>query len=195
MGEPLEGIPRLDRAINAGLFLAYVSLRAGDRVGLFGFDQKVRVYLEPHGGTNVFPRLQVASSALEYSGVETNFTLALAELSVRLRRRALVVVLTDFVDTITAELMVESLERMARNHLVLFVSLRDRQVETVADQEPKHLRHVAESVVASGFIHEREVVLRRLARTGIQVIDAAPSEVTVELINRYLDIKRREMIA
>ena len=195
MGEPLEGIPRLDHAINAGLFLAYVSLRTGDRVGLFGFDQKVRTYLEPHGGPGVFPRLQMATSALEYSGVETNFTLALAELSLRLRRRALVVVLTDFVDTVTAELMVESLERMARNHLVLFVSLRDRDLEVVADRRPLGLRNVAESVVASGFVQEREVVLRKLSRTGIQVIDVLPDDLTAELINKYLDIKRREMIA
>jgi uncharacterized protein (DUF58 family) len=195
MGEPLDGIPRLDHAINAGLLLAYVSLRAGDRVGLFAFDQKVRTYLEPHGGPGIFPRLQVATSALEYSGVETNFTLALAELTQRLRRRALVVVLTDFVDTVTAELMVESLERIARNHLVLFVSLRDRRLEVVADREPARLLSVAESVVASGFIQEREVVLRRLVRAGIQVIDALPDKVSSHLINRYLEIKRREMIA
>jgi len=195
MGEPLEGIPRLDHAINAGLILAYVSLRAGDRVGLFGFDQKVRTYLEPHGGPGVFPRLQVATSALEYSGVETNFTLALAELSQRLRRRALVVVLTDFVDTVTAELMVDSLERIARNQLVLFVSLRDRGLEVVAGGEPVRLQSVAESVIASDFIQEREIVLRKLSRAGIQVIDALPDRVGSDLINRYLDIKRREMIA
>src|SRR5438093_488493 len=78
--EPLEGVPKLDHAIQAALLLAYVSLRSGDRVGLFAFDEKVRSFTEPTGGLHAFARLQAASADLQYSTGETNFTLGLAEL-------------------------------------------------------------------------------------------------------------------
>ena len=64
MSEPLDGVPRIDRAINAGLLLAYASLREGDRVGLFGFDSAVRLYSEPAGGLQNFARVQRATTEL-----------------------------------------------------------------------------------------------------------------------------------
>ncbi len=194
MCEPLQGMTRLDHAINIGLFLSYVSLWAGDRVGLFAFDQKVQAFLEPRRGAAFFPQLQTATSKLTYANVETNYTLGIAELSTRLRQRALVVVVTDFVDTVTAELMVESLDRLSRRHLVLFVSMRDRQVDETAHCEPSSLQAVAQSVIAAGMAHERDVVIQRLRRKGILVVDETPVRVSTELINHYLDIKRREMI-
>lgn len=194
MASPLDGIPKLDHAINAGLLLAYVCLRTGDRVGWFTFDQKVRSYTEPVGGAAGFRRLRVQTSAISYSRGETNFTLGLTELSMRLRRRSLVVLLTDFVDTITAELMIENLARLSRRHLVLFVTLRDPSLERIARERPNTLDRLHRAVVASGFVREREVVLRRLARLGVHCIDVPPGRVTTDLLNRYLEVKRRELV-
>src|SRR5262249_8703513 len=125
MCEPLEGIPRLDHAISAGLLLAWISLRQGDLVGTYGFDAAVRQYLQPMRGLASFARVQRATADLAYRHEETNFTLGLAELSQRLKRRALLVLFTDFVDTVTAELLVESLQRVSNRHVVVFVTLRD----------------------------------------------------------------------
>jgi uncharacterized protein (DUF58 family) len=195
MSEPVAGIPKLDHAINAGLLLAYFSLRAGDRVGLYGFDKGANLYCEPQGGLGSFHRLQLAAAELEYSHEETNFTLGLAELSLRIRRRSLVVLLTDFVDTITAGLMVEDLQRLSRHHLVVFVALSNPELTTCAAAVPSTIHRMARSVVALDFVREREVALRGLARHGIQALDVAPHEVSPQLLNRYLDIKRRELIA
>ncbi len=195
MSEPVAGLPKLDHAIAAALLLGYVSLRVGDRVGLFGFDSEARVYVAPQGGLGSFVRLQLATAELTYSTAETNFTLGLASLTTRLRRRSLIVVLTDFVDTISAELMVEDLQRLARRHLVLFVAVRNPELETIAGEAPSTVPAMARSVVASDLLRERQTVLRTLERYGIQVIDAVPAAVTPLLLNRYLDIKRRELIA
>ena len=73
---------------------------------------------------------------LDYHHDETNFTLGLAELSARLKRRALVILFTDFVDTVTAELLVETMARIARQHVVVFVTLRDAVLHGLADAPP-----------------------------------------------------------
>ncbi len=193
MSEPLQGVAKLDHAVNAALLLAYVSLRAGDRVGMLGFDEKVRTWAEPAGGVRAFPRLRRLSAELEYRARESNYTLALAELSARLRRRSLVVLLTDFLDTISAELMVENVLRLARRHLVLFVTLQDPGVAERLEAAPRRLIDVHEAVVAADFARERGVVLERLRRASVHCVEAPPGQISARLINRYLEIKRREL--
>jgi uncharacterized protein (DUF58 family) len=194
MAEPLAGIPKLDHAIHTGLVLAYTCLRTGDRVGLYAFDAKARLFVAPRGGVKGFARLQHATAGLDYTDAETNFTVGLAELATRLQRRSLVVLLTDFVDTVTAELMVENAGRLARRHLVLFVALRDASLVETAGQRPDTLGRLYRSVVAHDFVRQRDVVLKRLDRLGVLTIDAPPEAVSTQLVNRYLAIKRRELV-
>jgi uncharacterized protein (DUF58 family) len=193
MSEPVDGVPKLDHAINAAILLAWFCLRTGDRVGLLGFDERVRQWAEPAGGMHTFRRLQAMSAEIDYCAVETNYTLTLAELSTRLRRRSLVVLFTDFLDTVTAELMIDNVTRLARRHLVLFVAVRDPSLETRALARPRSLTALHEGVVAGDFARERHVVLERLRRAGAHCIDTAPAGFSMALVNRYLDIKRREL--
>jgi uncharacterized protein (DUF58 family) len=194
MSEPLQGIPRLDHAINASLLLAYVALKTGDRVGLFAFDDGVRLFAEPQGGVKAFARLQRQTARLSYSAAETNFTLGLVELSHRLRRRSLIVVLTDFVDTVTAELMIENVARLGRGHLVVFVALRDVATDALAAADPRDVPSLSRAVVAHDLVRERDVVLSRLRRRGVHCLDGPPATISTRLINHYLDVKRREMV-
>lgn len=192
MSEPLDGTPRLDHAIHAALVLASVSLQVGDRVGLVSFDDRLRHHVLPLRGPGAFGELSHLASRIRYSQRETNFTLGLMELARRQLRRALVVVMTDFVDTITAELMIENMGRLARKHLVLFVALQDPLLAAEAGRRPRGQLDLHRSVVAHGLLHDRDLVLERLRRMGILCVDARPGGVSARLIDRYLAVKRRE---
>jgi uncharacterized protein (DUF58 family) len=194
MREPIDGLAKLDHAINAGLLLAWISLRGGDLVGIYGFDVVVRHYMQPIRSLQSFGRIQQAIAHLDYRSEETNFTLALAELNTRLRRRALVVLFTDFVDTTTAELLLESLQRISNRHVVLFVTLKDTVLEGIADAAPERFEDVTKAVVAHDMLRDREIVLERLARLGIHCLDVSPAGLSAGLINRYLQIKQRGLI-
>ena len=194
MSEPMAGIPRLDHAINAGLMLTYMGLRGGDRVGLFGFDAVVRHTTAPVGGLHNFWRLQQATAQFTYRQDETNFTLGLTSLLGRLNRRSLVILMTEFVDTVTAELMVDNLQRLSGRHLVIFVSLRDTGLADTIDARPAGFGDVARAVIADDFVRERSIVLERLRRLGVHCIDAPSEAVSMELVNRYLLIKRQDLI-
>ena len=194
MSEPVDGIPRLDHAIAAGLLLAYVSMHSGDLVGTFAFDATIRQYYAPVQGISKFPRLQHATAELDYCPEETNFTLGLAELGARLSRRALVVVFTEFVDTVTAELLVESMQRIASRHVVVFVTLRDSLLQRLAGAPPARFVNVAEAVLAQDFLQERQVVFEKLSRLGVHCLDVTSGGVSTALINRYLHIKERGLL-
>jgi uncharacterized protein (DUF58 family) len=194
MREPLDGIPKLDRAINAALILAHQALAEGDRVGTYGFDAAPHRLLEPNGSMRTFQTVQLALSELDYSLEESNFTLGLGTLLGRLNRRSLVVLLTDFIDTITVELMIENIQLLAKRHLVLFVALRDPALDAIVSARPEEAIDIARSVAAADMVRERRTVIERLERLGVQPLDVAPQALDSSLLNRYLTIKQRELI-
>ena len=89
-------------------------------------------------------QIQRAGAGLDYYHEETNFSLGLAQLNARLKRRALVVLFTDFVDTVTAELLIESMQRVANRH-VIFVMLRGAVLQRMADAAPQSFADVAQA--------------------------------------------------
>lgn len=194
MCEPLGGVPKIDRAINAALLLAYVSLRSGDKTALFGFDAKPTVTSNVLSGVGAFPHLQQLASKLDYSVEDANYTLALTSLSARLERRSLIILFTDFVDTISAELMLDNIKRLMDRHLVIFACFEDEQLSEMIEAEPKTADLVSRAVIADGLLKDREVVLRKLEHLGVQVIETRPERFSADLVSRYLDIKRREML-
>ena len=194
MREPIDGIPKLDHAINAALLLSFVALKSGDRVGLLGFDERVREFIPPRRGMGNFHRIQERCARIDYSDRETNFTLSIAELTQRVRRRSLVVLFTDFVDSITAELMRENIRRIGTRHLLLFVGLRDSGLVDIRDAKPRNALSVHRSVVADDLLRERAAVFRELHRLGVQCLDVTPRDLSNALIARYLRIRQREMV-
>jgi len=194
MREPIGKVTRLDHAINAGLVLAWIAMRSGDLVGTYGFDAVVRSYHAPVRGLTRFAHVQRATAELGYHAEETNFTLGLAELNIRLKRRALVILFTEFVDTVTAELLIESLERVHNRHVVVLVTMRDNDLQRTIDAEPRSFEAVGESVIAQDIQRDRGVVFERLERMGLHCLDVPTAGVTVGLINRYLLIKQRGLI-
>ena len=194
MGTMLHGVPRIDHAINAGLLLGHASLRNGDRISVFGFDMQTRVAAEPFAGIQAFPRLMRLSSDIGYYREETNFTRGLMDLMGRLKRRSLIVLQTEFVDTVTAELMIENLQRLAARHLVLFVTMQDPRLHDELGRRPQSLQDVSRAVLAGNFLRERAMVFERLRRMGIHCIDAPSNGVSAALLNQYIHIKRLELI-
>lgn len=194
MAEEVGGVPKLDRAVNAALALAWAGGLGGDLVGLYSYDSQPRLYIPPMPGRAAFSRLKAASADLAPATVESNPTLALTHLAGRLARRSLIVVFSDFVDSTTAELLVENLGLLARRHLILHVALRDPALEAIAHPDPITLDSVALAVSASQIARERQLVLDRLARLGVLCLDTEPEKLSAALVSRYIEIKARELI-
>ena len=194
MSEPLGGVPKIDRAINAGLLLSFVSLRNGDRTMVYGFDAKPGLMSGFMTGQRSFTKAQDLTAQLDYSTEEANFTLALSSLASKLERRSLIIIFSDFVDTISAELMLENIRRLTDRHLVVFATFEDQALSDMVDAPPNTINDVTRAVIADTLMAERDTVLLRLQRMGVQVIESKPEAFGPELISRYLQIKQRDML-
>ena len=194
MCAPIAGMPRIDRAVSAALLTAYVALKSGDRVALFGFAARPEAMSPFISDTRQFHRLQSEAARLDYHAQEPNFTLALATLASRLQRRSLIVVFSDFTDPTSAELMIESIGRLVRKHVVLFVTMADEELETIATDDPADMQALAMAVTADALLKQRALVTRRLQLLGVDVVEAPHDRIGTRLIDTYLSIKRKGAI-
>ncbi|MDF2637654.1 MAG: hypothetical protein K0R64_638 [Novosphingobium lindaniclasticum] len=190
MCEPIQGMPRLDRAISAALATAYVALKGGDRVSLFGFAARPEVATPFVTASRDFHRLQRAAAGLDYRSEEPNFTLALATLASRLQRRSLIVVFSDFTDPTSAQLMIESIGRLVSRHVVLFVTMADDELEAIAHAAPEDLETLSMAVSAETLLRQRALVTKRLQQLGVDLVEAPYHAIGTRLIDAYLAIKR-----
>ena len=194
MSDPVDGLPRIDRAISAALTAAFVALKLGDKVSLFGFDARPRVASGAVSGVQSFVTFQRLAAQLDYSNEETNFTLALTTLNAQLKRRSLIMIFTDFVDPTSAELMLKTVGRLAERHLVLFVLMQDVELEDMANADPISPDDVSRAVIAAAMLRERRIVVARLQRLGVHIVEAPHAQLGTELVNAYLTLKRRNAL-
>ncbi len=194
MGEPVHDVARLDHAINGSLMLARICMKSGDKLGLFSFNALAGHFLAPSGGPQSFGVFAGQTARIEQQPVETNFTLGLSELANRLQRRSLIIVMTDFTDSTTAQLMIENLGRLAKKHLILFVCFKDDVLQGLKQGARKTTDDIARIVVADELARERRMVLEKLRRLGLLVLETEPKQFSFDVIQRYLDIKSRSLI-
>jgi uncharacterized protein (DUF58 family) len=194
MCEPIDGLPRIDRAVSAALLTAYITLKSGDKTSLFSFAAKPELSTPFLSGSRNFFRLQQDAATIDYRHQESNYTLALSALSNRLQRRSLIIIFTDFTDPTSADLMLEAAARLIDKHLVLFVVLEDEELSQFIEKKPETAEDITRSVTAQSLLNQKKLVVTRLQHMGIDVIEGAHRDIGTRLINSYLKIKRRGAI-
>jgi uncharacterized protein (DUF58 family) len=138
--------------------------------------------------------LQRVAAGIDYSANETNYTLGIATLASELSRRSLIILFTEFADSISAELMMRAVGTLLKRHLVLFVVLRDDELEGFAGAEPVEPEDISRAVTAASLLRERRLVITKLRHLGVHVIEAPAAEAGPAVVNAYLDFKRRSLI-
>jgi uncharacterized protein (DUF58 family) len=194
MCEPVAGIARVDRCVSAMLLTAWIALKLGDRVAINAFDSRPRLMSGLVSGGGAFAELERMAAAIDYSGDETNYTFALTTLAARLTRRSMLILFTEFTDTVSADFMLRAIRGLVQTHLVLVVVLRDEELESLADAEPQSADDVTRAVTAAALLKERRVVITRLQHLGVHVVESEYDKVSERLVQSYLDLKRRDLL-
>ena len=190
MGTSVEGRPKFDYALTAALRLAAASLALGDRPSMIVFADEIRAHIPAGKGPAHLPAMIDAVCDVHPVLRDPDFMGLMSRLDRVQRRRSLVVMLTDFSDAYSSDLMKVSLNTLARRHKVLFVAMGNPETRETAYQYPRDTEIVARSLVAAQMMRERREVLVALSRAGMEVIDASPHEVGGRMINKYFEMKR-----
>jgi len=194
MAAQVDGLTKLDHAVNAALFLAFVAVRNGDRVGLAVFADGVKAYLPPAAGRAQYRKMVDTLYGTTPSLTYVDYLALFKELNVRLTRRSLLCVFTDFLDEEQAATMVAPLHRLARRHVPLCLSVKDTALQKLLRTPPPGPDEAFQHAVASELLTDREVLKARVSQGGVQMLDVQPDELSLAAVNRYLDIKARGVL-
>ena len=184
-----------DQALNAAMLLAYVALKDGDAVGAmtFGHDASQQRHFAPSKGMGALNALVARLHDVEPTPTHSDYLAAARDLMLRLRRRSLVVVLTNFRDEDCEELE-DALKLMRTRHLVMLASLKEGVVAEIVAQPLDGPRSVIDVASAHWFQNARADAFRRLAGKNQLLVDVEPERLAAALVNRYHAVKRGRLL-
>ena len=191
MRSPVGDVYKLDYAINAVLLLAYVAAAKGDRVGLMTFADRPMAWLAPRAGKGQFYRMLESLYAVQAQPVEPDYNAALAYFSAQQHKRCLALVFTDLTGSLGMDALVAQMSRLRRTHLPLLVTVADPAVQHMARQPVADSRSLYVRTAAEQVLDERSLVIERLRVQGIATLDVPADQLSVAVINRYLELKAR----
>jgi len=183
-----DALSHFDHVVNAALLLAYVSLRQGDAVGMLTMAAEPR-WIAPRKSRSTINRILNRVYDLHPTLSPTDYYKAAVDLMLRIRKRALVVMLSNLRDE-DDEALAPALRLLQSRHLVLFASLREgilsRALGTRVDTFERALTHGA----TADYLRSRDLIFRGLERAGAVCVDVEPERLPIALVNSYIDIKR-----
>ncbi|WP_218511831.1 DUF58 domain-containing protein [Variovorax sp. dw_308] len=190
-----RGGSHFDEALNALMLLSYVALKEGDEVGAmtFGGPPEQRRDFAPRKGAATLNALMNRLHDIQPGATHSDYQLAAQELLRVQRRRALVIVLTNFRDEDAAELR-PAIKLLRRNHLVLVASLRERVLGRIAAQPIVRARDAVDVAAAHLFDQSRRDAFARVVGNDPLSIDVEPAQLAVALVNRYHAVKRAGLL-
>ena len=177
-------IPRLDAALDAGLLLAAVALRAGDRVDLVAADALPRALLQRAS----LATLSQTMTGLEPALLEADANALVGQLLRLARRRCLVVLFTDLTAATVEEGLLPALEPLLRRHEVMVAAVADPLVTEMVGARGS-AEAVYSAAAAERAVAERRRLAALLRRRGVEVVDVAPDHFASAVSDRYLALK------
>jgi uncharacterized protein (DUF58 family) len=183
-----SGWPRLDWSMDAALLLSALASRAGDHVDFIAHDRVPRAGVYNASRTELLAQLVDAMAPLQPALVESNAPAMVATIARRIRRRALVVLMTELNASALDEGLMGVLPQLSAKHHVLIAAVSDPRVDRMATGR-SDAAAVYDAAAAERARNERGLIATRLRRMGVDVVDAEPEELAPALADRYLAMK------
>nr|WP_243433394.1 DUF58 domain-containing protein [Pseudomonas sp. 58(2021)] len=182
-------LSHFDHALNACLLLSHVALRQGDAVGLSTFASDQPRFIAPVKGAGQLKVLLNGVYDLDSTRRSADYPAAVNQLLARQKRRALVVLVTNVRDKDDEELL-NAVRQLSHRHRVLVASLRESKLEDRRYAQVQTIEQALEYCATVDYLNARSVLHEKLSAQGVQVIDVPPSELSTDVISRYLNWKK-----
>jgi uncharacterized protein (DUF58 family) len=192
---PSPTMTLLDYAINAALVLSFVAVNKQDKAGLVTFSDQFGTFVPASRQQGQMQTLQEALYAEQTQFGETDYSALLAGLSRHVTRRSLLILFTSFTSMAALRRQLQYLRQLATRHRLLVVFFEDEELtQFIVEGEHSPLHRTEEyyqHVIAEKFAYEQRLIVQTLRQYGIQSLLTTPNNLSVDVINKYLEIKAR----
>ena len=190
----VDGLKRFDWGLNATLSLAMAALTRGDKVGVAAFDRDITTWIPPERGNRHLAKLIDRLTPIQPVLLEPDYLGAVTKVITQQTRRALVVVITDIVDETASSELLGAMMRLTPRYLPFCVTLRDPLVDKIAHNPTNNTKDTYSRAVALDLLAQRQVAFAKLRQRGVLVLDAPCDRISNELVDRYLQLKARNLL-
>jgi len=194
MKMPFGGLTLLDYAINSTLVLANVCLQKQDRVGVITFANKMGSVLaadrKPIQRENILQLLYNQETAF----LESDYEMLYMQIRNRVKHRSLVVLYTNFESLNSLYRQLNYLRSIARHHLLMVVFFENTELNQLSGLQAKNVEDVYIKTIAEKFAFEKRLIVKELRKHGILSVLTPPEQLTINAVNKYLELKARQAI-
>jgi len=194
MKMPFNGMSLLDYSINASLALSQIILKNTDRVGLITYNRKVHTVVPAEKRNNQLNLMLETLYKQETRFAESSLDRVYSFIKNRVHQRSLLIFFINFESIYSLKRQLSVFLQLNKNHLVLLVSYKNTEIEKVANAQAQSLDDVYLKTIAENFNFEKKMFLKELGRHGIQTLFTSPEALTINTINKYLEIKARGLL-
>ncbi|HEV2354271.1 MAG TPA: DUF58 domain-containing protein [Puia sp.] len=191
MKMPFDGMSLLDYAINASLALLRVALVRQDKAGLLVFADQVGTFLPAGRKTTQMSHILEMLYNQQTKYHESDYERLHAMVRTRITQRSLIVLFTNFESLSGLQRQLPYIRSIARQHLVLVIFFENTGLGQLRAMEAETIEEVYTKTIAEKFAYEKRLIVKELQQHGISTILTAPENLTVETVNKYLEIKSR----
>ena len=191
---PFNGLSLLDYAINASLALSNVILKRQDRAGLLTFSDKIGTVLPADSKPDHLRRIMEALYRQQDRQMESNYDLLYYASRKLLGGRSLMILFTNFESNYALDRVLPGLRRISKSHQLVVILFENTEVADLLEEPTSEVEDVYLKSTARRHLVQRSLMAARLRQNGIKVVLTRPENLTGDVINQYLELKRRGLV-
>jgi uncharacterized protein (DUF58 family) len=194
MKMPFEGMTLLDYAINAGLVISNVAIRREDKAGVVTFSDKIDSFLPADKKyTQMFHILETLY-ACQTAFMESNYEALYTALSRKCSQRSLILLFTNYDTLSSLKRNIGYLSMLARRHFLVILFFENTEITGLVRKKAASMEEIYVQTIAEKFLFEKRQIIKELQQYGIQAILTTPQKLTIDTINKYIELKSRGII-
>jgi uncharacterized protein (DUF58 family) len=194
MKMPFDGLSLLDYAINTSLVITNVALKKYDRAGLLTFSDKIGTVLKAERSASQINKILQALYREKERPVEANYELLYQSARQIVKGRSLLFLFTNFESLFAAERVLPVLRKINHLHLLVVIFFENTEIVNYATQDATTVEDIYFRTVAQKFVAEKQQIVQKLQQYGIQVLLTSPHDLSLNTLNKYLELKARGLI-
>ncbi len=194
MKMPFNGLKLLDYALNSSLAFSNIALKKNDKVGLVDFSNKAGNFLTAQAKKTYLNNILEALYNIDTKFLDADYGVLQSLVKRKITHRSLLMLYTNFEHISALHRQLPYLLAIAKKHVLVVIFFENTELKSLSNSEAKNLSEIVDQTIAQQFEFDKKVMVRELQQRGIQTILTAPEDLTINTINKYLEIKARGLL-
>lgn len=194
MQMPFNGLSLLDYSINATMALSHIILKKYDKAGMMTFSKKTENKVAAENKSGQLRKISEALYNVQTNFYESDFSRLYQDVKFSLGQRSLVLLFTNFETLDAVNRQMKYLRGIAKNHLLVIVFFKNTELQQLINNNPENMQEVYDQIIAEKFEFEKKLIIQELRKYGIFTVYTSPENLSIEVINKYLEIKARGIL-